>query len=125
MYIWIQKIFRSKYWIVHLSVKKGFCFESLLQEQIECISQEKNNLNLSFKNRYVSTLSYFDIFLYLCAGVEASRQAAFVLVARGLGERLCYSDIETKLPTDFVREATFLQVLIFCCNLLRSLFDCL
>ena len=50
--------------------------------------------------------------MHCCAGVEASRHAAFVLVAGGLGERLGYSDIKIKLPVDSVRGASFLQVLI-------------
>ena len=45
------------------------------------------------------------------AGVEASREAAFVLVAGGLGERLGYSGIKIALPTDLARDACFLQVL--------------
>ena len=45
------------------------------------------------------------------AGVEASREAAFVLVAGGLGERLGYSGIKIALPTDLARDVCFLQVL--------------
>ena len=47
----------------------------------------------------------------LPAGVEASREAAFVLVAGGLGERLKYSGNKIALPTDLARGACFLQVL--------------
>jgi UDP-sugar pyrophosphorylase len=43
--------------------------------------------------------------------VEASREAAFVLVAGGLGERLGYSGIKIALPTDLARGACFLQVM--------------
>ncbi|CAL5221642.1 g3868 [Coccomyxa viridis] len=45
-------------------------------------------------------------------GVEASREAAFVLVAGGLGERLGYSGIKIALPTDLARTACFLKVYI-------------
>ncbi len=44
--------------------------------------------------------------------MEASREAAFVLVAGGLGERLGYSGIKIALPTDLARGACFLQVLL-------------
>ncbi len=46
------------------------------------------------------------------AGVEAAGEAAFVLVAGGLGERLGYSGIKLALPSDSARGACFLQV--FC-----------
>lgn len=44
------------------------------------------------------------------AGVEAAGEAAFVLVAGGLGERLGYSGIKIALPADSARGASFLQV---------------
>ena len=43
--------------------------------------------------------------------MEASAEAAFVLVAGGLGERLGYSGIKIALPTDLASGACFLQVL--------------
>jgi UDP-sugar pyrophosphorylase len=44
------------------------------------------------------------------AGVQAAGEAAFVLVAGGLGERLGYSGIKLALPSDTARGACFLQV---------------
>ena len=46
----------------------------------------------------------------LHAGVRAAGDAAFVLVAGGLGERLGYSGIKLALPSDTARGACFLQV---------------
>ncbi len=47
----------------------------------------------------------------LCdTGVEASKEAAFVLVAGGLGERLGYKGIKVALPTELASEKCFLQV---------------
>ena len=46
-------------------------------------------------------------------GVQAAGEAAFVLVAGGLGERLGYSGIKVALPTDLARNACFLQVAVF------------
>jgi UDP-N-acetylglucosamine pyrophosphorylase len=43
-------------------------------------------------------------------GVQAAGEAAFVLVAGGLGERLGYSGIKLALPSDTARGACFLQV---------------
>ena len=43
--------------------------------------------------------------------MEAAGDAAFVLVAGGLGERLGYSGIKLALPSDSARGACFLQVL--------------
>ncbi len=43
-------------------------------------------------------------------GVEASKEAAFVLVAGGLGERLGYSGIKIALPADLASNHCFLQV---------------
>lgn len=43
--------------------------------------------------------------------MEAAGEAAFVLVAGGLGERLGYSGIKLALPSDSARGACFLQVL--------------
>ena len=42
--------------------------------------------------------------------MEAAAEAAFVLVAGGLGERLGYSGIKLALPVDSARGACFLQV---------------
>jgi UDP-sugar pyrophosphorylase len=42
--------------------------------------------------------------------VQAAGEAAFVLVAGGLGERLGYSGIKLALPSDTARGACFLQV---------------
>lgn len=42
--------------------------------------------------------------------MEAAGEAAFVLVAGGLGERLGYSGIKLALPSDSARGACFLQV---------------
>ena len=44
------------------------------------------------------------------AGVKAAGQAAFVLVAGGLGERLGYSGIKLALPVDSASGKCFLQV---------------
>ena len=44
------------------------------------------------------------------AGVRAAAQAAFVLVAGGLGERLGYSGIKLALPVDSASGKCFLQV---------------
>ncbi len=43
-------------------------------------------------------------------GVEAAADAAFVLVAGGLGERLGYSGIKLALPSESATGACFLQV---------------
>jgi UDP-N-acetylglucosamine pyrophosphorylase len=45
-------------------------------------------------------------------GVQAAGEAAFVLVAGGLGERLGYSGIKLALMSDTARGACFLQVVI-------------
>ncbi|KAK9786668.1 hypothetical protein WJX73_000832 [Symbiochloris irregularis] len=45
-------------------------------------------------------------------GVKAASNAAFVLVAGGLGERLGFSGIKLALPADTARGACFLQVYI-------------
>ncbi|EIE22423.1 UDP-sugar pyrophosphorylase 1 [Coccomyxa subellipsoidea C-169] len=45
-------------------------------------------------------------------GVAASKEAAFVLVAGGLGERLGYKGIKVALPTELASEKCFLQVYI-------------
>ena len=42
--------------------------------------------------------------------MEAAADAAFVLVAGGLGERLGYSGIKLALPADSARGACYLQV---------------
>ena len=48
--------------------------------------------------------------LRMHAGVKAAAQAAFVLVAGGLGERLGYSGIKLALPVDSASGKCFLQV---------------
>lgn len=55
--------------------------------------------------------------LRMDAGVRAAAQAAFVLVAGGLGERLGYSGIKLALPVDSASGKCFLQV--------RTLLHCL
>lgn len=42
--------------------------------------------------------------------MTASKEAAFVLVAGGLGERLGYSGIKVALPTELASGSCFLQV---------------
>ncbi len=44
-----------------------------------------------------------------CPGVEAAADAAFVLVAGGLGERLGYSGIKLALPSESATGTCFLQ----------------
>jgi UDP-N-acetylglucosamine pyrophosphorylase len=55
------------------------------------------------------------------AGIEASKESAFVLVAGGLGERLGYSGIKIALPADLASNHCFLQVSISVAALLLSL----
>lgn len=64
---------------------------------------------------------YADCFGSAVAGVEASREAAFVLVAGGLGERLGYSGIKIALPAELASGKCFLQVNTGCCPLLRDI----
>ena len=45
-------------------------------------------------------------------GLREAGRAAFVLVAGGLGERLGFSDIKVKLPSESVTEKSFLQTYI-------------
>lgn len=52
--------------------------------------------------------------LQVDAGVKAAAQAAFVLVAGGLGERLGYSGIKLALPVESASGKCFLQVRHFC-----------
>lgn len=66
--------------------------------------------------------------LTMDAGVKAAGQAAFVLVAGGLGERLGYSGIKLALPVDSASGKCFLQVRILCtayvtcgCTVMRSM----
>ena len=47
-----------------------------------------------------------------CAGVEAAADAAFVLVAGGLGERLGYTGIKLALPSESASGACFLQLYV-------------
>jgi UDP-sugar pyrophosphorylase len=45
-------------------------------------------------------------------GLVHFRDAAFVLVAGGLGERLGYSDIKVSLPVESVTETCYLQLYV-------------
>ena len=49
-----------------------------------------------------------------CVGVEAAVDAAFVLVAGGLGERLGYSGIKLALPSESASGSCFLQARCRC-----------
>ncbi|GAQ87502.1 UTP--glucose-1-phosphate uridylyltransferase [Klebsormidium nitens] len=49
---------------------------------------------------------------YEAEGVRQANDAAFVLVAGGLGERLGYSGIKVALPSNIVTDASFLQTYV-------------
>ena len=57
-------------------------------------------------------------------GVEAAADAAFVLVAGGLGERLGYSGIKLALPSESATGTCFLQARLIGSSLLTFLETC-